>query len=77
MEFCLPKLDHTMEEAYISEWLKAPGDTVNKGDILLTVETGKAIMEVESFVSGELLEILAAPGETVAVHAPIAVIRER
>jgi len=77
MEFCMPKLDHTMEEAYISEWLKGPGDIVEKGDILLKVETGKTVLEVESFVSGVLVEILAQPGETVPVHAPVAIIESR
>ena len=74
MEFCMPKLDHLMEEAVIGEWLKKPGDSVEKGEILLKVETGKSVLEVESFTSGVLTEILAEQGETVPVHAPIAII---
>ncbi len=46
MDFVMPKMDHLSEEATIVEWLKAEGDPVEKGEILLRVETNKAELEV-------------------------------
>ncbi len=67
VEIVLPQLGQTMEKATIVRWLKKEGDRVNKGDILLEIETDKATLEVESFASGILLKILAKEGESVPV----------
>ena len=53
----MPQLGLTMEEGSVTSWLKKPGEWVNEGDVLLTVETDKVEMEVESFGSGYLGEI--------------------
>ena len=74
MEFCMPKLDHLSEEALISEWLKKSGERVEKGEILLRVETGKAVLDVESDLTGVIKEILVEEGETVPVLTLIAII---
>lgn len=74
MEFLMPKMDHLSEEALITEWLKAVGDHVEKGEVLLKVETNKAVLEVESDCSGTLTQILCQAGEEVPVLTPIAVI---
>ncbi len=63
----LPQLGQTMQEATIVRWVKAEGDSVKKGDVLLEIQTDKAVLEVESFAAGTLLKILAQPGETLAV----------
>ncbi|NQT83399.1 2-oxo acid dehydrogenase subunit E2, partial [bacterium] len=70
----LPQLGQTMEEATILRWLKKEGDAVKKGDVLLEVQTDKAVLEVESFASGTLLKTLAEPGETLPVLQVIGLI---
>ena len=72
----LPKLGQTMEEATVVRWLKNEGDPVKKGDILLEIQTDKAVLEVESFASGTLLKTLAQPGETVPILQVIGFVGE-
>ena len=69
VEIVMPRLGWTMEEGTIVEWLKKPGEAVQAGEVLFTVETDKAINEVESFDAGRLHipEDAPGPGATVAV----------
>jgi pyruvate dehydrogenase E2 component (dihydrolipoamide acetyltransferase) len=67
----MPKFGQMTEESAIVEWLKKEGDAVAKGDILFTVETDKAVMEVESFEAGTLLKITVAPGISVPVQSVV------
>ena len=65
----MPRLGWTMEEGTLVEWLKADGDTVEAGEILFTVESDKALNEIETF-SGGILRIppdAPRPGDTVPV----------
>ncbi|MBI3911521.1 MAG: 2-oxo acid dehydrogenase subunit E2 [Armatimonadetes bacterium] len=50
----MPRLGWTMEEGALVEWLKQDGDRVEAGEILFTVETDKALNEVQSFETGTL-----------------------
>ena len=52
----MPRLGWTMEEGTLVEWLKADGDAVEAGEILFTVESDKALNEIETF-SGGILRI--------------------
>lgn len=76
IEFAMPKLGHLMEEGIIVRWMKKVGDWVQKDEILLEVETEKAVVEVESNVSGVLLRILVEEGATVEVGRPLALFGE-
>ncbi len=69
VEIVMPRLGWTMEEGTLVEWLKKPGEAVQAGEVLFTVETDKAINEVESFDAGRLHipEGAPAPGATVPV----------
>ena len=73
-EFTMPMLGEVMEEGRLVAWHKQVGDRVEKGEIILEVETDKAVMGVESPATGVLREILVAEGETVPVNTPLAVI---
>jgi pyruvate dehydrogenase E2 component (dihydrolipoamide acetyltransferase) len=73
-EITMPKLSDTMEEGTVLKWLKNEGDYIQQGEVLFEVETDKAVMEVESFVSGVLSNILVQEGEKVSVGTPIAII---
>ena len=63
-EIILPKLGQTMEFATVVRWLVAEGDRIEQGQPVVEIETDKAVLEVESFVRGTLLKIIAQPGET-------------
>jgi pyruvate dehydrogenase E2 component (dihydrolipoamide acetyltransferase) len=73
-EIILPKLGQTMEEGTIVEWIKREGDAVRRDEILFTVETDKAVMEVEATADGFLRRILAPVGQTVPVLAAVALL---
>ncbi|MFN8641401.1 MAG: dihydrolipoamide acetyltransferase family protein [Candidatus Binatia bacterium] len=60
----MPKLSDSMESGVIIRWMKAPGDTVAKGDPLAEVETDKADVELEASASGVLREIAVGRGTT-------------
>ena len=71
-----PKSGMGIEEGTATRWLKSVGDSVTKGEVLLEIETAKALQEIEAPVSGKLVSILLQEGETAAVNTPIAVIEE-
>ncbi|MEU8803758.1 dihydrolipoamide acetyltransferase family protein [Spirillospora sp. NPDC048819] len=73
-EILMPRLSDTMEEGVISSWQKQPGDEIAVGDVIVDIETDKAVMEYEAYEAGVLDKILVAEGETAAIGAPIAVI---
>ena len=68
----MPQAGQSMEEGTIVKWMVQPGDQINLGDILLEVETDKAVVEVEATDSGRLSRIVVNEGETVEVLKPIA-----
>ena len=70
----LPKMSDTMEEGVIVKWNVKVGDTLKSGAILADVETDKATMELENFVKGTVLQLIAKEGEAIAVDSVIAVI---
>ncbi len=72
----LPRLGQGMESGTIVKWLKAEGDTVEKGEPLYEVDTEKATQEVEAEASGVLLRIAVQGGE-VPVGETLAFIGER
>ncbi|WP_433336273.1 dihydrolipoamide acetyltransferase family protein [Spirillospora sp. CA-294931] len=73
-EILMPRLSDTMEEGVVSAWQKKPGDPIAVGDVIVDIETDKAVMEYEAYEAGVLQEILVPEGETAAIGAPIAVI---
>jgi pyruvate/2-oxoglutarate dehydrogenase complex dihydrolipoamide acyltransferase (E2) component len=73
----LAKSGMGIEEGTIARWLKAVGEKVQKGEILVEVETAKAIQEIEAPASGTLSTILLREGETAAVNSTIAMIEEQ
>jgi pyruvate dehydrogenase E2 component (dihydrolipoamide acetyltransferase) len=73
-EVILPKLGQTMEFGTIIEWLKQEGDQVQRGEVLFTVESDKATLEVESPTKGYLRKILVPAGEEKPVLIPVALI---
>ncbi len=72
----MPKLGNTVETSIIANWKKKKGDKIAEGDALCEVETDKASIDVESPVSGTLLEVFFKEGDEVPVMTNIAVIGE-
>ena len=70
----MPKTGAEMEEGRIMAWRRSEGEPVRKGEVLLEIETDKAIMEVESPTSGILLKRLHGEGQTVPATCLIAVL---
>jgi pyruvate dehydrogenase E2 component (dihydrolipoamide acetyltransferase) len=75
-EFRMPSLGADMEEGTLLEWLVRPGTPVRKGDIVAVVDTAKAAVEVETFATGVIDEILVQPGQRVPVGTVLATITE-
>jgi 2-oxoisovalerate dehydrogenase E2 component (dihydrolipoyl transacylase) len=73
-EFAMPDVGEGLTEAEIVTWSVAVGDTVTVNQILCEIETAKAAVELPSPFAGTVGELLAKPGETVAVGSPIIVI---
>lgn len=72
----MPQLGLTMTEGTVSEWIKKPGERVEKGEFLFTVSTDKADMEVESMAEGTLSEIVVEAGKAVPVGTVIAYLQK-
>ncbi|MCC6849910.1 MAG: alpha/beta fold hydrolase [Deltaproteobacteria bacterium] len=60
----MPKLGMTMQEGTVVEWPRAVGAAVEKGDIVVVIETEKTQVDVEATASGVLRHLYVAAGET-------------
>jgi dihydrolipoamide dehydrogenase len=67
----MPQLSDTMTEGVVVSWEKNIGNAIKRGDIVATVETDKAVMDVEVFRDGFLSGPLAPVDAVVAVTHPI------
>lgn len=75
-EIKVPELAESITEGTIAQWLKQPGDTVDKGEFIVELETDKVNVEVISEEAGVVQELLAEEGDTVEVGQVIAVVGE-
>ncbi|MFI6583247.1 dihydrolipoamide acetyltransferase family protein [Embleya sp. NPDC050493] len=67
----MPDVGEGLEEADIVVWHVKVGDEVSDGQVMVEVETAKALVELPCPFDGVVTELLAAEGDTVAVGAPI------
>ena len=70
----MPKMNLTMEEGSLVEWNKKVGDVIKVDEVLCSIETEKAVADMESPASGILLKIWGVLGEHYPVKTPIALI---
>jgi pyruvate dehydrogenase E2 component (dihydrolipoamide acetyltransferase) len=68
----MPALEMAQETGKLVSWKKKDGDSVKKGELLLEVETDKAVVEVEASADGILGGIVARAGDVVPVGQTIA-----
>jgi pyruvate dehydrogenase E2 component (dihydrolipoamide acetyltransferase) len=72
----MPEVAANATEAVLAEWLVGENVAFGAADAIATVETEKAVVDVEADEDGVVLKTLVAPGVQVAVGAPIAVLGE-
>jgi 2-oxoglutarate dehydrogenase E2 component (dihydrolipoamide succinyltransferase) len=73
-ELKMPKLGESVQEATITKWMVAVGDTIEEDDNLLEIATDKVDSEIPSPVDGKIVEILFAENALVPVGEVIALI---
>src|SRR5699024_8625050 len=73
-EIKLPRLDDDIDESVVIFWHKQVDDYVKKGDILVEVQTEKAVTELESEANGVLTEIKVKRGEVASVGDVLCII---
>jgi pyruvate/2-oxoglutarate dehydrogenase complex dihydrolipoamide acyltransferase (E2) component len=66
----IPKLEMAMIDGTLAEWLVPDGSRVQEGDLIYSLETGKATQEIESPATGRLVQ-KAAAGQTYEVGTEI------
>ena len=71
--FKLPDLGEGTVEAEIAEWMVKVGDVVREEDPICAMLTDKAAVELTAPVSGKVLSLAGAEGDTVAVGTPLIV----
>lgn len=67
----IPQLGEGLQEALLVEFLKQPGDQINRDDPIYVMETDKATTDVESPYDGKLVEWLVEPGTVLEIGAEI------
>jgi len=72
----MPQLGESVTEGTVAQWLKKPGDAIEKYEPFVEISTDKVTAEVPSPVSGVLKEIIVKEGDTVPTGTAIAVIDE-
>ena len=72
--FKLPDLGEGTVESEIGEWFVKVGDQVNEEDVVGTMMTDKAAVELSSPVSGKVVKLAGEPGDVIAVGAALVVI---
>ncbi|HHU39410.1 MAG TPA: 2-oxo acid dehydrogenase subunit E2 [Propionibacterium sp.] len=70
-EMTLPDPGEGLLEAEITQWLVAPGDTVEVNQVVVEVETAKSLVELPAAVAGVVGELRAAEGDIVPVGSVI------
>src|SRR6186713_1029778 len=68
----MPALEMAQETGKLVSWLKKEGEPVKKGEMLLEVETDKAVVEIEAQTDGILGGVSAKTGDVVPVGQTIA-----
>ena len=68
----MPALEMAQETGKLVSWKKKEGDRVSKGEMLLEVETDKAVVEIEAQAEGILAGVTAKVGDVVPVGQTIA-----
>ena len=75
-EIKVPVLPESVADATVATWHKQPGDSIQRDENLVDLETDKVVLEVPSPVDGVLKKIVRDSGETVTSGELLGVIEE-
>ena len=76
IEVPVPSAGESITEADVGEWYKQVGDSVSVDEAIVELETDKAAQEILSPVSGKIIELMSATGDTVQVGQILVKIEE-
>jgi pyruvate dehydrogenase E2 component (dihydrolipoamide acetyltransferase) len=65
IDIIVPRIGETVPEVTLLQWLKQEGDPVKSGEVLFLIDTDKAVIEIEAFLDGTLVEVLVPEGNLV------------
>src|ERR1700722_18308849 len=68
----MPAMGDSVVEGTILEWHKQEGDSIAADETLVEISTDKVDAEVPSPVSGKIVKLYAAEGDTIGIGAPLA-----
>ena len=74
--FRMPDLGEGLPDAEIVAWHVTEGDNVTTDQPLVSVETAKAVIEIPSPRAGRIASRFGAPGDRIAVGAPLVEFQE-
>ena len=74
IEIKAPAFPESVADGEVANWHKSEGDSVQRDELLVEIETDKVVMEVVAPESGVLQSIVAKEGETITSEALLAVI---
>lgn len=69
--FKLPDLGEGLQEAEIVKWHVAAGDKVETDQVMVSVETAKAIVDIPAPYAGRIMKLYGEPGEIAHIGAPL------
>lgn len=69
--FKLPDLGEGLQEAEVVEWHVKPGDTVAVDQVIVSVETAKAIVDVPSPQAGQIAALFGDVGDIIHIGEPL------
>src|ERR1700676_1180449 len=76
IEIKAPSLGESVTEATVAKWLKEPGETIERAEPVVELETDKVTLEVRVPAAGTHGEIRAAEGSNVPVGAILGIIAD-
>lgn len=76
IEVRVPQLPESVADATLVSWHKQPGDTVNRDESLVDLETDKVVLEVPAPTGGVIKELKVANGATVTSGQLLAILEE-
>lgn len=74
IELQVPPAGESITEVQIGEWAKQPGQLVERDEVIVAIDTAKAILEVPAPVTGVLLEVIKKEGEPALVGDVIGIL---
>ena len=76
-EIKMPSAGQTTDEATIVAVHVKVGDAVKRGDVLVEAETDKAVLPVESYAAGQVLDVVVKEGDAVTAGSVLAVVGKK